>query len=181
MIQTQLEIVYHKQPTGRSQQENSAEIDRRVTELNEIAEKHKKLITSIFKSYEMVLVLIKKIEKSTLVSDSSRHAARYLFYAATDQHNLTNAANTVLQSFNVTPALGDKPSISSATFNAFMDLINLINLRNQVISTYLEDLEVILHNDLVRSIYGKAKNGAIPVQHMTSGGLTDNRVKDSLI
>lgn len=168
-------------PAGKTQSEQDAEIERRLKEIDEIADQHKKRLDAIHKGYEQILLLIRKIEKSTIVSESSRQAARYLFYAATAQHQLMGVVSDVLLSFRVTPSLGENPNISSQTFNQFIALIHIVNPKNNVIRTYLEDLEAVLHNDLVKRIYGKARYSSIPVEHLGSEGLTDTRVKQSLL
>jgi hypothetical protein len=166
---------------GKTQAEQTAEIERRIEELDNIAEKQKEYLTSIYNSSLKILKIINKVEKSSVVSDSSRKAARYLFYEATEQHELLVSMSKILQSFNVTPPVGQAPNITSNTFNAFMELVHKINARNIVIGNYINDLETILHNDLVKKIFGKASIEKIPTKHLTPTGLTDTRVKDSLL
>lgn len=168
-------------PLIQSENDIKKEIDRRLVEIEETAEKQKQLLGTIYSSFREVLMLIKKVEKSTVVGNKSKMAARYLFYAAEDQYSLINASTAVFQSFSVTPALGEKPNISSDTFNSYIELTRNVMAKNLTIVTYLEDLEVILHNDLVKHIYNKAQQGTIPIKHLSTKGLTDKRVKDSLI
>lgn len=164
-------------PSSLNEAQTSARIDR----VNEVFNEHEKHIKSIFGSYLNVLKLIRKIEKSTVIKKASRDAARYLFYTASEQHNLVNKANAVLQSFNVTPPLGEKPNISPQTFNAFRELNDLINQKNLIMSNYLDDLEVIIHNDLVNNVFGNAKFSTQTFEHLTPNGFTDSRVKDDLL
>lgn len=166
---------------NKTETENENEVSRRLAEIMSTVEKHSELIETIYRSYIEVLELIKKVEKTTVIGKKPSKAARYLFFAAEEQYNLVQSTTLVLQSFNVTPTLWEKPNISPETFNAFISLIQLINTQNQVLANYLEDLEVILHNNLVKSIYGKAAFNSIPTKHLTSEGLTDDRVKNSLI
>lgn len=166
---------------GKTQQQNEAEIKRRVDELGVVADSQKKHIKAIFDSYENILQIIQKVEQSTLINKSSKKAARYLFYQADEQFQLVQAANKVLQSFNVVPPLGVTPNISPDTFNAFASLVGLISIGNQKLSNYLSDLEVILHNDLVKKLYKKAKIANIPAQHLTNDGFKDNRTEKPLI
>ncbi len=168
-------------PSGKTDQERAQEIERRIQEIDETSKKHDEYLKAIYESYKKVLLIIKKLEKSTIVNDKSRKSARYLYFSATEQHEFVASVSKVLQSFNVTPSLGSNPNISSDTFNAFGELINVIISRNQIIGNYLNDLEIILHNDLVKGIYGKAKFESIPVKHLSHDGLIDNRVKDSLL
>lgn len=166
---------------GKTQQQNDAEIKRRIDELGKVANSQKQHITVIYNSYENVLEIIQKVEQSTVINKSSKKAARYLFYQADEQFQLVQAANKVLQSFNVVPPLGNDPNISPDTFNAFSNLVNLISLGNQRMGNYLSDLEVILHNDLVRKLFKKASIANIPAQHLTTDGFKDNRTEKPLI
>lgn len=166
---------------GKTPDENIKEIDRRLKDLSETGKEHKKYLDTIYGSITKMLLLIQKVEKSTIVNEKSRRAARYLYYVATDQHQLVGSVSSVLQTFKVIPSLGDKPNISSETFNETKKLIGIINQQNQVIGTYLEDLEIVIHNDLVKRIYKKARYSSIPVKHLTPSGLIDSRVEDSLL
>lgn len=166
--------------TGKTQAQIQTEIDRRVKLINETADKHQEYIQAIHDGYTEIIQLIKKIEKSTVVGDDSRKAARYLFYAAQEQNNFVNTLGMVLRTFRVNPPLGQLPNVSSDTFNEFNKLIELIVTRNQLIGSYIEDLEVILHNDLVKRLFGKAKPTTVNM-HLTPNGFTDKRVDKSLI
>lgn len=166
---------------GKTAQQNEAEIKRRIDKLGKVADSQKKHIKIIYDSYENILEIIQKIEQSTVINKASKKAARYLFYQAYEQFQLVQAANRVLQSFNVVPPLGNDPNISPDTFNAFSNLVNLISIGNQKMGNYLSDLEVILHNDLVRKLYKKATIANIPAQHLTTDGFRDNRTEKPLI
>lgn len=166
---------------GKTPQQNEAEIKRRIEELGNVADSQKKHIKIIYDSYENILEIIQKVEQSTVINKTSKKAARYLFYQADEQFQLVQAANKVLQSFNVVPPLGNDPNISPDTFNAFSSLVNLISVGNQKMGNYLSDLEVILHNDLVRKLFKKAAIANIPAQHLTTDGFKDNRTEKPLI
>lgn len=161
--------------------DKQSEIDRRLKLLDDLQSKFQDYTSTIFNSSIKALTLIKKIEKSTVVSEKTRQASRYLFYLLTDQSELMQAANGVLTSFHVVPPLDAKPNITAETFLATKKMISLINNKNSLIAGYFDDLEVILHNDLVKGIYGKAKYETIPTNHLSAKGLTDSRVKVPLL
>jgi len=167
--------------TGKTAQQNETEIKRRIEELGNVADSQKKHIKVIYDSYENILEVIQKVEQSTVINKLSKKAARYLFYQADEQFQFVQAANKVLQSFKVVPPLGDAPNISPDTFKAFSNLVSLISIGNQKMSNYLSDLEVILHNDLVRKLFKKATIANIPAQHLTTDGFKDNRTEKPLI
>lgn len=162
-------------------QENQKEIERRLNELDKIGDSQVKHINVIYGSYQNILGIIQKIEQSTVTKKSSKRAARYLFYQADEQFQLIQSSSKVLQSFNVVPPLGDKPNISSDTFNAFSGLVSLIGAGNRKTANYLSDLQAILHNDLVRKLYKKARSASIPVQHLTTDGFKDSRTEKSTL
>lgn len=157
------------------------EIDRRVGVLKTLQEKYTTHSDSINSNTMNILNIIKDIEKSTVVKEKTRVSARYLFYEANEQYELMKAANSILVTIQVVPLIGEKPNVPPETFRAIRDLVVLISQKNNTISGYLDDLEIILHNDLVKRIYGKAKNETIPVRHLNHQGLRDKRTESPLL
>lgn len=165
----------------KSNDDIKTEIDRRVEILKELQIKYSSHSGSINSNTVNILNIIKDIEKSTVVKEKTRISARYLFYEANEQYQLMNATNSILATIQVVPLIGEKPNVPPETFRAIRDLVVLISEKNNTISGYLDDLEIILHNDLVKGIYGKAKNETIPVRHLSNKGLRDNRTKSPLL
>jgi hypothetical protein len=167
--------------TDKSERDIKTEIDRRVEILNNLQEKYSSQSSSINSNTVNILNIIKDIEKSTVAKEKTRVAARYLFYEANEQYQLMNATNSILVTIQVVPLIGEKPNVPPETFRAIRDLVVLISEKNNTISGYLDDLEIILHNDLVKGVYGKAKNETIPARHLGYKGLRDNRTKSPLL
>lgn len=157
------------------------EIQRRQSILTNLQEKYAEHSDSINSNTVDILGIIKSIEKSTVVKEKTRIAARYLFYEAYEQHELMKSANSILATIQVVPLIGENPNVPPETFRAIRDLVSQISQKNNTISGYLDDLEIILHNDLVKRIYGKAKNETIPVRHLSNKGLYDSRTKSPLL
>ena len=164
-----------------SPQDVAAEIDRRLKDLGVISDKQRVLLDTSYDSFKRVLLLIRKVEMSTIVSKDSRKTARHLFYLVQDQFDLIKAAIDVLISMNVTPPVGQALQITPKTFNAVIALLNSINTGNPTIVGYLDDLGVVLHNDLVKGLYRSAKFASKPMKHLGPKGLIDNRTNTSLI
>lgn len=167
--------------SDKSGSDIKAEIDRRVEILKNLQDKYSTHSDSINSNTANILNIIKDIEKSTVVKEKTRVAARYLFYAADEQYQLMKAANSILVTIQVVPLIGEKPNVPPETFRAIRDLVDLISEKNNTISGYLDDLEIITHNDLVKGVYGKAKNETIPLRHLNHKGLNDNRTKSPLL
>lgn len=127
------------------------------------------------------LVIIKNIEKSTVIKESTRRAARYLYYEVMDQYDRMKAANSILNTLEMVPLVGGSPNITPESFRAIRELIIQIGSHYTIISGYLNDLEIIVHNDLVRKIYGKAKNDTLPNKHLTKKGIVDSRTQKPLL
>lgn len=156
--------------------------EKLMRDINENADKQKKLAESVYSSHTEILLLIKKVEKSTLINKGTQEATRRIFYEASDEFDLQTKSLDLLLKVNATPPLGQKPNIDSATFNQLVALTTLISTRVRTISDYLEDLEVILHNDLVKNIFGKAQFSKLFRRNLRSGGnITDSRLKDRIL
>lgn len=166
---------------GKTDADFKAEINRRSEILDALQKKFTAHTESIRSNALNILKIIKDIEKSTVVKERTRVAARYLFYETSEQHELMGTANAILATIQVVPAIGKKPNIPPETFKAIRSLVVLIGQKDKTISGYLNDLEIILHNDLVKEIYGKAKNETLPVRHLSDEGLRDNRTKSPLL
>lgn len=164
-----------------NESQKAQEIERRSADLENIAESQVANVEAIYGSYDSLLKIIKNIEKNTVIGNVSKKAARQLFYISTEQHQLVKSMSDVLISFNATPPLGGSPNITPQTFNAFINLIGSINSKNSEINNYLEDLEVILHNDLVRDLYNKAEYNQLPNRRLTPDGIMDKRSEQSLV
>lgn len=163
-----------------SDEERLKEIENRLKDLEKVLETQKTTIAIIYDSTTKVLSLIENIEKSTLISDGSRVASRYLYYFTLDQHKLITAISNVLFSFKTTPVLGEKPNVSPDTFNEFVTLVALATARYEDLLVYLDDMEVILHNDLIGKLFKKAKHSQNNSRHLTITGFRDDRTKQSL-
>lgn len=156
--------------------------DKLIRDINENAESQKKLAESVYSSHTEILLLIKKVEKSTLISRETQEATRRIFYEASEEFELQTKSLDLLLKINATPPLGQKPNIDSATFNQLVALTTLISTRVRTISDYLEDLEVILHNDLVKKIFGKAHFSKLFRRNLRPGGsISDSRLKDRIL
>lgn len=167
--------------SNHTNEQKIAELDRRNKDLDKISDSLKKNLDIAYGGQEKILLLIKAIEKSTVAKKRTKRTARQLFYIATEQYQLIGTVNDVLISLRVTPTLGESPNISSDTFRALRELINLITRQNTIIGNYLEDLEVIMHNELVKGIFGKATFSKIPFKHLTQDGIIDTRSDNSLL
>lgn len=167
--------------TGKSTKEFDAEIDRRIGILDKLKDSYNELSDRINSNTRDILKIIKDIEKSTVVKKKTRKAARYLFYETNEQYGLMKSANSILATIQVVPDIGGKPNVQPETFRAIRELVLQISQNNNTISGYLDDLEIILHNDLVKKIYGRAKNETIPVRHLNHKGITDSRTKYPLL
>lgn len=173
-------------PRGLEEEELKAAIDaedkRRLIAAERIGTQFGKQINSIYEAYGSILGIIEKVERGTVVNDNTKAVARYLYFFATEQHNLVRQANDVLVSFNVVPVIGQSVNITPETFKAFADLYTLINEGNVKIRNFLYDLEVAIHNDLVKKTYKKAaKYSNFPNEHITPKGMIDKRINDSLV
>jgi len=155
------------------------EINRRLEALGVVSEAQKNLVIAIHSAFTELLDFIQKIEKSTFLGNDSKQAARLLFHLSTDQSTTMNLVDNVLITFNVVPPVGENPNITSETFNKFKELVNYVSSKNSLLAGYVDDLEVIIHNELVSSLFGRAKPPTKP-QHLTPKGITDSRAKDSL-
>lgn len=167
--------------TSKNDKELAEEIDRRVGILNELQNSYAEHSDTINSNTRDILKIIKDIEKSTVVKKKTRKAARYLFYETNEQYELMKSANSILATIKVVPLIGEKPNVQPETFRAIRELVIQISQKNNTISGYLDDVEIILHNDLVKKIYGRAKNVTIPARHLSHKGITDNRTKQPLL
>lgn len=167
--------------TGKDPKEFGAEVNRRMGILEELKTNYNEHSEHINSNTRDILKIIKVIEKSTVVKEKTRRTARYLFYETSEQYELMKSANSILATIQVVPLIGEKPNVQPDTFRAIRELVLLISQNNNTISGYLNDLEIILHNDLVKKIYGRAKNETIPVRHLSHKGITDSRTKQPLL
>jgi hypothetical protein len=181
ILAKQANLVSEYDPTNKTDEQNQAEIARRLSEIDDTGNKHRNNVQSIFDSYSKILEIISTIEKSTVIRNKSKMAARQLYYTSTEQYELVHTVNQILLTFYVFPPLGGFPNVTSETFNSFAGLVKKIGTGNDLIKSYLQDLEVILHNDLVKRFYGKARYGELNNKYLTSDGLKDRRVLDKLI
>jgi hypothetical protein len=165
---------------GLDAAQTQEEFNRRLNSVNEVAEALKNYINVIYDSYGKILDIIGTIERSTVLNEKSRRATRYLYYAASEQHRLVQLISNIFLSIDMVPVSGTEPNITANTFNALTELVNQINNKNGQVRDYLDDLRVILHNDLVRSLYKKAKYGTTVDTHLTPNGVTDKRTYESL-
>ena len=153
----------------------------REKQIESVYSKHVEVITSIYEANKKILELIRSIEKNTLINTSSKGAARDLFYISQDLFSLLNSALDIIRSFRVSPPLGELPNISPETFNTSMVHLGHIKQQYEKVSAFLTDLEVILHNDLVSKIYGKASYAKNRTYHLTPNGIVEDRTNESLL
>lgn len=154
---------------------------RRAELINMLYDGSIKRIENIRDSHYKILDIITAIEKDTIISGKSKRAARYLFYFVQDQYDLLGACTNVLTSIRAVQPIGLTPNIPPDTFNQLAALISKINEKNTFVFNYLDDLEIILHNDLVKSFYGRAHFSKLRQNHLTVKGLTDWRTKNPLL
>ena len=165
----------------RSEDEIAAELERRLKTLESLQSRYAEHSDSINTNTFDIMSIIKDIEKSTILKENTRIAARYLFYEVSEQHELMKAANSILATLQVVPIIGEKPNIQPDTFRAIRETIIGISRKNITIGGYLDDLEIILHNDLVKNVYGPARNETIPDRHLSHLGFSDSRTKKPLV
>lgn len=156
------------------------ELDRRVKQLAVFEKKQIEHLDAIYDSQREIIKIVEKIDKTSVISLSAKESAKYVYFVASDQHVLIRKANDVILSLNVITNLGEVPNISPQTFKAIINLYAEITSRNNEIKNYLDDLEVILHNDLVKGIFGKARRGILPAKYLDKSGFKDKRVKKAL-
>ena len=166
---------------GKSNQEIDAEVDRRIAALTQLQQLFEAYKGEVDAHTIKILQIIKNIEKSTIVKNKTQKAARYLYYEVNEQQGLMKAGNAILETLNVVPLIGKDPNVSPETFKAIKELLINISGKNYTIGGYLDDLEIILHNDLVKKVYGEAKNETLPQKHLSPEGIVDTRVQTPLL
>jgi len=146
----------------------------------ELVESQKLNITSIYNSQLKILEIIEKVDKSTVINGKTKNSAKQLYYMALYQHSLVEKCNQIVLTIASDMSAKPKPMISPELFVKISELYNIVIQGSIDIQSYLDDLEVILHNDLVRSVFGKAKHTKLERKVLTEKGITDIRIKRPL-
>ena len=170
---------YSSQPVG--QPISQEEYNKAVEEINKLYDAKTKHLSSLYETPKSIVEIIKEIEKSTLLNNASKQMARILFHSFDDQFKLMQAVNNELATFNVIPPPGGSVNVTSETFNNFIALVHKVYAKNIDYRNYLDDLEVAIHNSLVKKIFGKAKRSTIPEKHLTKNGFEDLRKDKNLV
>lgn len=170
---------YNSQPINEPLSQD--DYNKAIEEINKLYDAKSKHLSTLYSAPKNIIGIIREIEKSTLLNKKSKRMARVLFHHFNDQFDLMRAVNDELSTFNVIPPPGGSVNITSETFNNFIKLVHLVYDRNIDFRNYLDDLEIAIHNSLVRNIFGKARRTTIPNKHLTEDGIEDTRKDSSLI
>src|SRR6266404_2726055 len=164
---------YSSQPIN--QPISQEDYNKAIEEINNLYDAKNKHLSTLFSAPKNINEIIQEIEKSTLLNKKSKQMARVLFHQFNDQFELMQAVNDELSTFNVIPPPGGTVNVSTETFNNFITLLHRVYDRNQDFKNYLDDLEVEIHNSLVKKVFGKAKKSTLPDKHLTENGIEDLR------
>lgn len=140
----------------------------------------KENIQAIFDSQRRMIEIIEMIDKSTVISRRIKNAAKQLYYLSMYQHDLVVKCNQIVQAI-VKDVLADpKDLVSPDVFKNVSELYGLVVQGSVDIQSYLDDLEIILHNGLVKFTFGKASTTGIERKVLTIDGIVDTRIKRPL-
>lgn len=145
-----------------------------------LAESQEKNINSIYDSQFKIIEIIEMIDKSTVINEKTKNAAKQLYYLALYQHSLVEKCNQIIQVMAVDMSATPKPLISPELFIKISEIYGIVIQGSIDIQSYLDDLEVIIHNDLVKSVFKKAEHTKLERKILTISGITDIRTKRPL-